>query len=137
MKFQLFAVFAILLALTLSAPVSQSESPPRSNPVCSTTQGALIEDCREALTKIPMQWPRICPAIVITSFDAATVRTCRIRTWDTASAHCLEGEAIVLAVNMITSWCTRGATRVVGKNSLPWGSDKTGVEIVWVQDTVP
>ncbi|PUU72840.1 hypothetical protein B9Z19DRAFT_1096458 [Tuber borchii] len=134
MRFQLLAAFALLFVLALSAPSAPlCQSSPDSFPVCSASEGALIEDCREALTKIDTTWPRVCTLNIVKNYVAATVRTCRITTWDPASAHCLEGSKVICAAQKIMSTC-RGDLGVTtaGKCSFPQTQEKTGVEIVAV-----
>ncbi|CUS15644.1 unnamed protein product [Tuber aestivum] len=131
MKFQLLAAFALFFALSLSAPVAQSEQYPDSYPVCSAGEGALVADCREALKQIPTDWPRPCTLQISTFFIAATVGTCRITTWDQSAAHCLEGLKILAAAEEIISKCGKDyGARAAGKAAFPGTYGKTGVEIV-------
>ncbi|CUS12500.1 unnamed protein product [Tuber aestivum] len=110
MRFQSLATFSSLFVLTL---VSQSQGADFESPTCSELAGALIEDCREALTHVDTTWPRPCVGIYM-SFVAAQVRTCLITTFDPKAANCLPGNKVIAAAQIIMSTCTQGEGSQVG-----------------------
>ncbi|CUS15036.1 unnamed protein product [Tuber aestivum] len=136
MIFQFFAAFALLFALTLSTPVFQLNGYSDPRPICSTGEGALLEDCMQAFFQMDTTPPGSCNTFITRSYEVAIWRTCRIRTWDPAFAHCIDKTNIYIAARRIMSTCWRGSgTRVAGKWSFPGTRGERGVEILSVPNT--